>query len=326
MSGVCGTKQIKAVTHPSWWISLAGVTSCIRTTGSWSIGCSGSWDSCFSLICKNIQSFSAVTFTCLFFCSLLVSSTGPSLSLIWVPWTKDIRSKGGAQICRSALPPCPWGWWDSVQRFYLCCSWHLLIFCMCRPQMSPNCGQLDGCHQGKPLITAGHFLSQATATGPCQLGVGKVGQTRTSWRGKSCRVYLEVTMIHSKIDTSPLLRVTAILSIVCYFWRPYSILWSKPCNWPKLTQINWFSHTNFFSKNQPISILLLQILTTMCAQGIDIVGPNLGAICIKRCFLYALFCSLLPEILKQETKSLILSSELRTLCQYDRRCSLKISH
>lgn len=28
----------------------------------------------------------------------------------------------------------------------------------------PHCGQLDGCHQGKPLITAGHFLSQATDT------------------------------------------------------------------------------------------------------------------------------------------------------------------
>lgn len=36
--------------------------------------------------------------------------------------------------------------------------------------------------------------------GLCQLGLGKVGQTNTSWRGKSCRVYLEVSVIHSVID------------------------------------------------------------------------------------------------------------------------------
>lgn len=39
------------------------------------------------------------------------------------------------------------------------------------------------------------------------------------------------------------------------------------------------------------------------------------------------FASLLPEILKWETQSLILPSDIKTLCQCDgRRCSLKISH
>lgn len=182
-----------------------------------------SWYSCFGLICKSIWSFSAMTLVYLFFFSLLLSLQSEyALSVVQFHWLKTLEARAGFRPV-SVQPACPSWWRNSVQRPYHCWSWHILMAWLCGPNTSPHCGQLDGCHQGNPLISEGHFLSQATAARVVSTRAGKVGWSRTG--REPGRVDLEVSVIHSETDTSSLLRVTSELSpFVFSYWTSRAVV------------------------------------------------------------------------------------------------------